>query len=79
MSKKLVIVESPAKAKTLSQFLGKGYSVTASVGHVRDLPQKELGVDIDNGFTPKYVVPRSKNKVLKDIREKANIRQLIVA
>ncbi|MDY6893224.1 MAG: type I DNA topoisomerase [Chloroflexota bacterium] len=72
MSKKLVIVESPAKAKTLSQFLGKGYSVTASVGHVRDLPQKELGVDIDNGFTPKYVVPRSKNKVLKDIREKAN-------
>ena len=71
MSKKLVVVESPAKAKTLSQFLGKEYSVTASVGHIRDLPEKELGVDIDKDFTPKYVVSQTKRKVVKDIKDKA--------
>jgi DNA topoisomerase-1 len=53
MSKNLVIVESPAKAKTLTQFLGKDYTVKASLGHVRDLPAKELGIDIDNDFPPK--------------------------
>ncbi len=71
MSKNLVIVESPAKARTLGQFLGKDYTVKASLGHVRDLPQKELGIDIDNDFSPKYVVARNKNKVLKEIKEGA--------
>jgi DNA topoisomerase-1 len=71
MSKNLVIVESPAKAKTLSQFLGKDYAVKASLGHVRDLPQKELGIDIDNDFSPKYVVAQGKKKVLKEIKEGA--------
>ena len=71
MSKNLVIVESPAKAKTLGQFLGEDYSVKASLGHVRDLPQKELGIDIDNDFSPKYVVVRGKTKVLKEIKEGA--------
>ena len=71
MSKKLVIVESPAKAKTLSQFLGKEYSVTASVGHVRDLPPKELGVDVENDFAPKYVVSSNKRKIVKEIKDKA--------
>ena len=71
MSRKLVVVESPAKAKTLSQFLGKEYTVTASVGHVRDLPEKELGVDVDHDFKPKYVVSQDKRKVVKVIRDKA--------
>jgi DNA topoisomerase-1 len=71
MSKNLVIVESPAKAKTLSQFLGKDYAVKASLGHVRDLPEKELGIDINNDFSPKYVVAPGKKKVLKEIKEGA--------
>ena len=71
MSKNLVIVESPAKARTLGRILGKKYSLKASMGHVRDLPRGTMGVDVDNGFTPKYVVPRSKSKVVKDLKEKA--------
>ena len=51
----LVIVESPTKAKTIGKYLGRGYTVKATVGHVRDLPKRELGVDVENGFTPKYV------------------------
>ena len=60
----LVIVESPAKANTIKKFLGRNFKVVASVGHVMDLPKNELGVDVDNGFTPKYVVSRGKQKVL---------------
>ena len=55
MSHTLVIVESPMKARTIEKYLGDGYEVAASVGHVRDLPKKELGVDVENGFKPKYV------------------------
>ena len=54
MAKQLVIVESPAKARTMGRFLGAEYSIKASLGHVRDLPKSQLGVDIDNGFTPQY-------------------------
>ena len=55
MAKKhLVIVESPAKAKTIQKYLGKGYDVIASMGHIRDLPKSKLGVDVENGFQPKY-------------------------
>ncbi len=68
MSKNLVVVESPAKARTLSQFLGKDYTIKASMGHVRDLPAKELGVDLDNDFSPKYVVLSRKRKVISEIR-----------
>jgi DNA topoisomerase-1 len=71
MARKLVIVESPAKARTLGQFLGKEYSVKASLGHVRDLPEKALGVDVDNDFAPKYVVSRAKSKIVKDIKQSA--------
>jgi len=71
MANALVIVESPAKAKTIKKYLGKGYSVMASVGHVVDLPQRDLGVDVDNDFTPKYVVIRGKSKVLKKITDSA--------
>ncbi len=71
MSKNLVIVESPAKAKKINQFLGKDYVVMASVGHVRDLPAKELGVDVENGFEPKYVDTTRGKKVLKEIKAEA--------
>ncbi|MCX5998118.1 MAG: type I DNA topoisomerase, partial [Chloroflexi bacterium] len=71
MAKKLVIVESPAKAKTLGKILGKAYVIKASVGHVRDLPQKALGVDLKNGFVPKYVVPQKKKAVVKELKEAA--------
>ena len=67
----LVIVESPAKANTIKKFLGKNYKVIASVGHVMDLPKNELGVDIDDGFSPKYVVSRGKQKVLTQIKKDA--------
>lgn len=62
MSKYLLIVESPAKAKTIEKFLGKNYAVAASIGHVRDLPRSQLGVDVDNNFTPKYITIRGKVK-----------------
>jgi DNA topoisomerase I len=68
---KLVIVESPAKAKTVGRFLGKGYTVRASVGHVRDLLKSQLSVDIENNFTPKYRVPNEKKEVVKEIKKLA--------
>jgi DNA topoisomerase I len=68
---KLVIVESPAKAKTVGRYLGKGYTVRASVGHVRDLLKSQLSVDIDNNFTPKYRVPNEKKEVVKEIKKLA--------
>jgi len=67
----LVIVESPAKASTIKKFLGRNFKVVASVGHVMDLPKSELGVDVDNGFSPKYVVSRGKQKVLTQIKKDA--------
>src|SRR5882724_9074508 len=67
----LVIVESPAKAKTIKKYLGSGYTVKASVGHVKDLPKKTLGIDIANDFTPEYVVIEGKKKVLAEIKEAA--------
>ena len=70
-SGKLVIVESPAKAKTVGRFLGKGYTVRASVGHVRDLLRSQLSVDVDNHFAPKYRVPNEKIKIVKEIKQLA--------
>jgi DNA topoisomerase-1 len=67
-SGKLVIVESPTKAKTIGIFLGKGYHVRASVGHVRDLLRSQLSVDVDNGFTPKYRIPNEKRPVVKELK-----------
>lgn len=63
----LVIVESPTKARTLSQFLGSKFPVTASMGHIRDLPKGEFGVDVDHGFVPKYVIPRDKRKIANQL------------
>jgi DNA topoisomerase-1 len=65
---KMVIVESPAKARTVGRFLGKGYTVRASVGHVRDLPSNRLGVDIENGFEPRYIVPAKRKEVVRELR-----------
>ena len=77
---KLVIVESPAKARTIGRYLGPEYDVAASVGHVRDLPKKELGVDVDNGFEPKYETIRGKGKVLKELKSKSkNAESVILA
>ncbi|MDD4923713.1 MAG: type I DNA topoisomerase [Dehalococcoidales bacterium] len=71
MKNNLVIVESPAKAKTLAKILGKGYTIKASLGHIRDLPKSRLGVDTDNNFEPKYVVARDKNKTVKELKDAA--------
>jgi DNA topoisomerase-1 len=66
---KLVIVESPAKARTIGRYLGAGYTVKASMGHIRDLPKSTLGVDVDDDFAPKYLVPRDKTKVVKELKD----------
>ena len=71
-SGKLVIVESPAKARTVGRFLGKGYTVRASVGHVRDLLRSELSVDVEQGFRPKYRVPNEKRQVVRELKELAH-------
>ncbi|MGI8883859.1 MAG: toprim domain-containing protein, partial [Pyrinomonadaceae bacterium] len=76
MAKNLVIVESPAKAKTINKYLGSDYLVLASIGHIKDLPSKELGVDIENNFEPTYeVIPdkkkRNNKKVVSDLKKAA--------
>jgi len=71
MAKNLVIVESPAKWKTIEKFLGPDYKVVASMGHIRDLPQKSLGIDIENGFTPEYDISEDKEKTVANLRKLA--------
>ncbi|MCY6483947.1 type I DNA topoisomerase [Clostridium aestuarii] len=71
MGQKLVIVESPAKAKTIGKYLGKNYVVKASMGHVRDLPKSQLGVDIENDYNPKYITIRGKGELLSSLRKEA--------
>ncbi len=71
MAKALVVVESPAKAKTINKYLGRNYKVVASMGHVRDLPKSKLGVDIEDGFEPSYEVIASRKKVLKELKDAA--------
>ena len=69
MAKNLVIVESPAKVKTIKKFLGANYEVTASNGHVRDLPKSQLGVDVENDYEPKYITIRGKGDILANLRK----------
>ena len=71
MGKVLVIVESPTKAKTIKRFLGRGYTVKSSMGHIRDLPKSQFGVDVENNFEPKYITIRGKGSILKEIRDEA--------
>ena len=68
MAKNLVIVESPAKVKTIKKYLGKNYEVVASKGHVRDLPKSTLGIDVENGFEPKYITIRGKGETLAELK-----------
>ncbi len=80
MDKTLIIVESPAKARTISKFLGKKYEVKASRGHVRDLPRSQFGVEVEDGFKPKYITIRGKGPVLKELRqEKKKAQRVLVA
>src|SRR3989344_3584179 len=80
MSKNLVIVESPTKARTLGQFLGKDYQITASMGHVRDLPRGEFGVDVEHDFKPQYVIPKEKIKAVNNlVKVAAQAEQLWLA
>ena len=69
MAKYLVIVESPAKVKTIKKFLGKNYEVTASNGHVRDLPKSQMGIDFEHDFEPKYITIRGKGEILAKLRK----------
>src|SRR5271167_1548873 len=71
MPKALVIVESPAKAKTINKYLGKQYIVKASLGHIKDLPKKDLAVDVENGFEPRYEVIEGKKKLIAELRASA--------
>lgn len=69
---KLVIVESPAKAKTpIGKYLGKDYEVTASMGHIRDLPASQLGIDVEHGYAPQYIGIKGKEKLIKELKSKA--------
>jgi DNA topoisomerase-1 len=77
VAKSLVIVESPAKAKTLSKFLGKGYVVKASYGHVRDLPRNRLAVDVNRNFKTQFQVVKGREKVLEDLRKAARGSQAV--
>jgi len=69
MAKNLVIVESPAKAKTIKKFLGSNYQVIASNGHMRDLPKSQLGIDVEHDFEPKYITIRGKGDILANLRK----------
>ncbi|MDB4113932.1 type I DNA topoisomerase [Flavobacteriaceae bacterium] len=77
MAKNLVIVESPAKAKTIEKFLGKDFKVQSSFGHIADLPSKELGVDVDGDFTPKYIVSSDKKKLVADLKKEAKKAEMV--
>ena len=70
MSDKLVIVESPSKAKTIKKYLGSNYDVIASQGHIIDLPKSKLGVDIEDNFKPQYITMKGKAKLVKEIKDK---------
>ena len=71
MIENLVIVESPAKAKTIERFLGDTFTVKSSFGHIRDLAKKNLGIDVDGGFAPQYIVPADKKKIVKELKSLA--------
>lgn len=71
MGKTLIIVESPTKAKTISKYLGSSYVVMSSMGHVRDLPKSDLGVDVENGFEPRYITIRGKGSIIKSLKDEA--------
>src|ERR1035441_3144570 len=80
MAKALVIVESPAKAKTINKYLGKQFIVKASLGHIKDLPKRDLAVDIEHGFTPRYEIIEGKKKLIGELKAAArNVEEVYLA
>ena len=77
MGENLVIVESPAKAKTIEKFLGKGFTVKSSFGHIRDLSKKNLGIDIEKGFEPDYLISDDKKKVVTELKSLAKKADMV--
>ena len=77
MAKNLIIVESPAKAKTITKILGPGFAVTSSMGHLRDLPASKLGVDVEHNFEPHYIVIQKRRKFAKQLQEEARGKEVI--
>lgn len=77
MTKNLLIVESPSKARTIKKYLGKDFQVLASVGHIKDLPEKELGIDIQKDFKPKYVTITGKTKIIQQLKTAAQSAQMV--
>ena len=77
MQKNLVIVESPAKAKTIEKFLGKDYKVLSSYGHIRDLKAKEFSVDIEHNYAPEYVVPEDKKKLVAELKAESKKADMV--
>ena len=77
MQGNLVIVESPAKAKTIEKFLGKDFQVTSSMGHIRDLEKKDFGIDINNNYQPKYIITPDKRKIVAELRKKAKEAEIV--
>ena len=75
--KNLVIVESPAKAKTIEKFLGKDYTVMSSYGHIRDLAKKEMSIDVDNGYEPEYQISEEKNKLVVDLKKASKNAEMV--
>ena len=73
---KLVIVESPAKAKTIGKYLGDDYEVTASMGHIRDLPASQLGIDVEHGYAPQYISIKGKEKLIKELASRSRMIML---
>ncbi len=77
--KYLVIVESPAKAKTIEKYLGRNYKVVASVGHIRDLPKSKMGIDVENDYEPHYISIRGKGDVIKSLRSAAKKQKKFIS
>ena len=79
MSKNLVIVESPAKAKTIEKFLGPDYIVKSSIGHIRDMPKKDMGIDLNNNFLPTYVISGDKKKIVSDLKKSVKVAEKVAS
>jgi len=75
---RLIVVESPTKAKTISEFLGRGYMVLSSYGHIRDLPARTFGVDLEHDFKPKYVIPPKAKKTAQELKAAAKKADLVI-
>ena len=78
MAERVIIVESPAKARTLKRFLGERFDIRASMGHVRDLPERELAVDVEQGFQPRYEVVDSRKQTITDLRKAVKSRDDVI-